>query len=640
MLFEKALAQLNNPDRELPQILRVRDMLKRGIGVHHAGLLPIVKEVVEILFQKGTVKILFATETFAMGVNMPARTVVFTALRKHDGQSFRFLQAGEYTQMAGRAGRRGLDKIGNVLLYFASGSIPSEMEVKNILCGRANELVSQFRLTYNMVLNLLRIEDLRIEDMIRRSFAEAPAKRETKKIKRMIERGTQVLDQLRSNISFLSRFEDYFETVEELRTINTSLSETIFSASSASSVFFGKVIVLERSDRGMALGVVLKVVRTSPQGLSGETKTIVRSLNLLQSPGSSKFFFPGEILQKEKALGRNVQRLGQILYEIRDVQPREILSVLNVSLKLDREKLVPLRGSPDAYAIASALEQMRKVAEDSDELNLLNTVDPRKELKMMDVEVYKDWERSSNLLANLFTHPMVDSPQLGEAMDSLYRMRQLEFRLERLRWASSDESLQLRNDSLKRIDVLKRLNYVSEDNVVQLKGRSACEVNTCDSLILTELIFENVLKELEPDACAALLTALVCQDKMEEEVIPQELLAAQQATDKIVAALAMVQDECGLPISALEYARYNVRWSLSNLVLHWARGEDFNQILEYAIDIPEGSIVRCVVRLSELLRETRNAAGVIGDISLFHKMEEAMTLVKRDIIFAASLYLS
>mmetsp|Transcript_584 Transcript_584/g.908 ORF Transcript_584/g.908 Transcript_584/m.908 type:complete len:577 (-) Transcript_584:1468-3198(-) len=576
-----------------------------------------------------------------MGVNMPARTVVFTGLQKHDGRSFRFLQAGEYTQMAGRAGRRGLDKIGNVLLYFASGSIPSEMEVKNILCGRANELVSQFRLTYNMVLNLLRIEDLRIEDMIRRSFAEAPAKRETKKVKRMIERGTHVLDQLRSNVAFLSRFEDYFETLEELRTINTSLSKTMFSASSSlSSVFFGKVIVLERSDRGMALGVVLKVVNTSPQGHLAEKKTCVMSLNLMQSPGSSKFFYQSEVLQKGKALGRNVQRLGQIFYDIRDVQPREILSILNVSLKLDREKLVPLRGPPDVYAISSALEQMRKLAQDSEELSLLNTVDPRKHLKMMDMELYNAWERSSNLLANLSTHPMADSPQLGFAMNSLHRQRQLEFRLERLRWASSDDILQLRNDSLRRIDVLKRLNYVSEDNVVQLKGRSACEVNTCDSLILTELIFENVLKELEPDACAALLTALVCQDKMEEEVIPEELLAAQLATDKIVAALAVVQEESGLPVSALEYARYNVRWSLSNLVLHWARGEDFNQILEYAIDIPEGSIVRCVVRLSELLRETRNAAGVIGDISLFHKMEEAMTLVKRDIIFAASLYLS
>jgi antiviral helicase SKI2 len=103
-------------DRELPQIQRMRDLLSRGVAVHHGGLLPIVKEVVEILFTKGLVKVLFATETFAMGVNAPAKAVVFSGLRKHDGRSFRDLLPGEYTQMSGRAGRRGLDDTGMVII--------------------------------------------------------------------------------------------------------------------------------------------------------------------------------------------------------------------------------------------------------------------------------------------------------------------------------------------------------------------------------------------------------------------------------------------------------------------------------------------------------------------------------------------
>jgi antiviral helicase SKI2 len=90
-------------------VLIVCEMVQRGIGVHHGGLLPILKEMVEILFGRGLVKILFATETFAMGVNMPAKSVVFNSIRKHDGNQFRVLEPGEYTQMAGRAGRRGLD---------------------------------------------------------------------------------------------------------------------------------------------------------------------------------------------------------------------------------------------------------------------------------------------------------------------------------------------------------------------------------------------------------------------------------------------------------------------------------------------------------------------------------------------------
>lgn len=131
-------------DRQLPQITRMRELLGRGIGIHHGGLLPLVKgkqyqplpslsfksgadiaaEVVEILFSRGVVKVLFATETFAMGVNMPAKSVVFSGIRKHDGTGFRNLLPGEYTQMAGRAGRRGLDTTGTVII-LSGDELPS-----------------------------------------------------------------------------------------------------------------------------------------------------------------------------------------------------------------------------------------------------------------------------------------------------------------------------------------------------------------------------------------------------------------------------------------------------------------------------------------------------------------------------------
>lgn len=87
-------------------------LLLHGVGIHHGGLLPMLKEVVEILFQENLCKVLFATETFAMGVNMPAKTVVFAAVRKWDGMEYRVLNTAEYIQMAGRAGRRGKDKQG------------------------------------------------------------------------------------------------------------------------------------------------------------------------------------------------------------------------------------------------------------------------------------------------------------------------------------------------------------------------------------------------------------------------------------------------------------------------------------------------------------------------------------------------
>ncbi len=176
IIIEKSLSRLKEADRRLPQIRRMRDLLRRGIGVHHGGLLPIVKEVVEILFQRGLVKVLFATETFAMGVNMPARSVVFSGIRKHDGHGFRDLLAGEYTQMSGRAGRRGLDATG-VVIINAAENVPETGTLNTMLLGQPTKLSSQFRLTYNMILNLLRVEALRVEDMIKRSFSENAAQK-------------------------------------------------------------------------------------------------------------------------------------------------------------------------------------------------------------------------------------------------------------------------------------------------------------------------------------------------------------------------------------------------------------------------------------------------------------------------------
>lgn len=143
-------------------------LLKRGIGIHHGGLLPIVKEVIELLFQEGLLKVLFTTETFSMGINMPAKTVVFTSIEKFDGEEFRWVTGGEYIQMSGRAGRRGLDDRG-IAILMANKKLEPEV-AKSILKGQSDALYSSFHLGYNMLLNMMRVEDLRPEDIIMQSF--------------------------------------------------------------------------------------------------------------------------------------------------------------------------------------------------------------------------------------------------------------------------------------------------------------------------------------------------------------------------------------------------------------------------------------------------------------------------------------
>lgn len=167
-IFTNAIENLSEDDRKLPQISNILPLLKRGIGIHHGGLLPILKEVIEILFQEGLIKVLFATETFSIGLNMPAKTVVFTAVRKFDGKDFRNLSSGEYIQMSGRAGRRGLDDRGVVIMMCDEKLEPSA--AMNMIKGEADRLDSAFHLGYNMILNLMKVEGVSPEFMLERCF--------------------------------------------------------------------------------------------------------------------------------------------------------------------------------------------------------------------------------------------------------------------------------------------------------------------------------------------------------------------------------------------------------------------------------------------------------------------------------------
>ena len=167
-VFNSALDMLTDEDKQLPQIQNILPLLKRGIGIHHSGLLPILKETIEILFQEGLIKVLFATETFSIGLNMPAKTVVFTSVRKFDGVQQRWVSPSEFVQMSGRAGRRGKDERGIVIMMIDEKMEPGV--AKDIVRGEQDKLNSAFYLGYNMILNLMRVEGISPEFMLERCF--------------------------------------------------------------------------------------------------------------------------------------------------------------------------------------------------------------------------------------------------------------------------------------------------------------------------------------------------------------------------------------------------------------------------------------------------------------------------------------
>jgi len=139
--------------RELESVRRVREWASKGIGVHHAGLLPSIKESIELLFADGLLKVLFTTETFAVGLNLPARATVFHSFMKYDGMNFRYLNSKEYFQLAGRAGRRGIDTEG-----FAIGAIDRMADfatIEQFTSADTDPIISQFRMSYNTALHLI-----------------------------------------------------------------------------------------------------------------------------------------------------------------------------------------------------------------------------------------------------------------------------------------------------------------------------------------------------------------------------------------------------------------------------------------------------------------------------------------------------
>lgn len=153
----------------LPQAHALLALVKRGIAYHHSGILPILREMIEILFGKGLLKVLFATETFAVGINMPTKTVVFLDVKKYSDDGLRLLRTDEYTQMAGRAGRRGMDSVGHV--FYLPQRDPVELgEMKSMLTGKKSAITSRMEFDYDFILKTLHSGNKRWMDIIGKSY--------------------------------------------------------------------------------------------------------------------------------------------------------------------------------------------------------------------------------------------------------------------------------------------------------------------------------------------------------------------------------------------------------------------------------------------------------------------------------------
>ena len=173
---ERRTAELPQADLAVLGYWEWLEALERGIAAHHAGMLPAFKETVEELFVRGLVRAVFATETLALGINMPARTVVLERLVKYNGESHAELTPGEYTQLTGRAGRRGIDVEGHAVVVWQPGVDPEQ--VAGLASTRTYPLRSSFRPGYNMAVNLVgRLGTEAARELLEQSFGQFQADR-------------------------------------------------------------------------------------------------------------------------------------------------------------------------------------------------------------------------------------------------------------------------------------------------------------------------------------------------------------------------------------------------------------------------------------------------------------------------------
>lgn len=170
-IFDFHLRKHKENLEKMPQYHTLRRLLQKGVSFHHSGVLPLLKEVIEILFSKGYVKLLFCTETFAVGLNMPTKTAIFTQLTKYDDATggMRLLRTDEYIQMAGRAGRRGKDPIGTVI-YLPDREPPTTAEMRSLMKGGKPQVQSRMDFHYDFLLKTLQSENLRWMDIQDNSY--------------------------------------------------------------------------------------------------------------------------------------------------------------------------------------------------------------------------------------------------------------------------------------------------------------------------------------------------------------------------------------------------------------------------------------------------------------------------------------
>ncbi|KAI3406597.2 MTR4 [Candida oxycetoniae] len=629
-IYENAISILPENDKELPQIKNILPLLKRGIGIHHSGLLPILKEIIEILFQEGFLKVLFATETFSIGLNMPAKTVVFTSVRKWDGIGFRWVSGGEYIQMSGRAGRRGLDDRGIVIMMIDEKMEPQV--AKGMVKGQADRLDSAFHLGYNMILNLMRVEGISPEFMLESSFYQF---QNAASVPEMEQKLVELKSEADVHIDDEATVKEYYDLQQQLNKYNADLRKVITHPGHILPfIQDGRVVKIKIGDQDYGWGMVTNFAKRNPGRFQQKEFTAHESyvvnvfvytmfvdspVNLIKpfNPVLPSGIRPAASGEKARA-------------EYIPITLESIEKISSVRLKV-----------PDDYRSSQAKKTLVKTMKDlpkrlKDGIPLMDPVTSMK----IDDDDFKTLLRKIDVMeSKLSSNPLHDTARLEDLYGKYSHKVEIENKIKALKEKISEAEAVIQLDDLRhRKRVLRRLGFTTQNDIIELKGRVACEISTGDELLLTELIFNGNFNDLSSEQAASLLSCFVFQEKAKESPrLKPELAQPLKAMQEMASKIAKISRECKIDVSEKEYVE-SFRPELMEVVFAWCKGATFAQICKMT-DVYEGSLIRTFKRLEELVRQVVAAAKSIGNTELQEKMEKSLELISRDIVSAGSLYL-
>jgi len=560
------------------------DGLERGLAAHHAGMLPVFKEVVEELFVRGLVRAVFATETLALGINMPARTVVLERLSKFNGQTRADITPGEFTQLTGRAGRRGIDIEGHAVVLWQQGLDP--MKVAGLASARTYPLRSSFRPSYNMAVNLVgRLGAERARTVLESSFAQFQADRNVVGLARQVRHGQATLDQLTADVSCdRGSALEYDQIRRDIREREKRLSRegaarTRAEVAEALARLRTGDVVRVPAGRRMGLAVVLDV-HVDPRSADEPYPVVltadrqVKRLSLIDFPVV-------------------VEPLGRVRVP-RTFNPRDARARRDLASSLHQAEL---RAEPGKR------ERARAAAAD-------------------DVEL-------ARLRRALRAHPVHDCPRRDEHLRKAERAAKVRRETEALARKVEGRTNTVARTFDRVRAALTEVGYLDGDTVTP-KGARLARIYTEQDLLVAVCLDRGVWDALTPAALAAAVSSLVFEPRGDDAAMPalpgdEDLRTALGATHRIYAELAGLERQHGL-----EFLR-PPELGFVTAAHGWASGRSLERILgEDATELTAGDFVRWMRQLLDLLDQVAQTAGAGSPLRATAR--EAMDALRRGVV--------